>query len=91
MEVVRRVQAHLQMGSKCPYTYFEQYENKFTSYCKVNFKYMVGLSSGMHHSDPLCASTEENQRKGEGGPEGGRDGKRLRPPNDPDMDDEDDY
>jgi hypothetical protein len=28
MEAVRRVQAHLQMGSKCSYTIFEQHENK---------------------------------------------------------------
>jgi hypothetical protein len=51
---------------------------------------MVGLSSEMHDSEPLCTWNRGKPKKGGGRP-GGRDGKRLRPPNDPDMDDEDDY
>jgi hypothetical protein len=41
MEAVRRVQAQLQMGSKCSYTIFEQHENKIVMCDGNKFLYLV--------------------------------------------------
>ena len=45
--------------------------------------------AGLPVSESSCISDRGKPKKG--GRPGGRDGKRIRPSNDPDMDDEDDY